>query len=149
MTATAELARVELVVGLAHERWMGLLAAVDGNPLGVATARFGPDGHIVASRVAGQADVQWMQHVHGVLPGDVDGVAEILAWCAAAGCTPRFELAPADGFGPLAAALTAAGLGHRTFTELAVAPAALSVAALVDDVVVDLLPPVPSEELTT
>jgi hypothetical protein len=153
LIATPELlARVEGVVGHAHERWLELLAGVEGNPLGVSVRRFGTDDHIVGSRVSNERSVQWLQHVHGVRPVDAEAgvIDEVLAWFDEEDCRPRFELAPADGFDRIATALTAHGLSHRTFTDLLIGsgqapPPRPSFEA--GDVVVERLPPEPSTEL--
>lgn len=107
--------RVDLAVGVAHRRWLELLAAEPGNPLGVEVR---VDGAVVATAATGAADVAWMQHVAGATPADVDVVAELLGWYRDLGLTPRFELAPHEGFDRLAAVLAGDAARHTGFTDL-------------------------------
>ncbi len=107
--------RVDAAEGIAHRRWLELVATEAGNPLAVEVRVEGP---VTATAAAAAADVQWMQHVHGARPADVDLVGDLLAWYRGLGLRPRFELAPAEGFDALSALLHGAGGRQTTFLDL-------------------------------
>jgi GNAT superfamily N-acetyltransferase len=105
--------RVDAASGRAHLRWLELL----GEPLGVRTR---VDGAVVATAATAEPEVQWLQHVTGATPADVDLVGDLLRWYRELAVRPRFELAPADGFGVLAGVLHDGGARHVGFTDLLV-----------------------------
>ncbi len=78
---------------------------------------------VVATAVPMFPDLDWMQHVGGLAPGDETLVGEIVEWYRGLGLRPRFEIAPTGDFEPLAAALAAAGACQTGFIDLLWAPA--------------------------
>jgi hypothetical protein len=137
------LASVDAAAGVAHRRWLELIADEPGNPLGIEVR---VEGHIVATAATKAPDVQWMQHVHGVRPDDRDAVAALLDWYTDLGVRPRFELAPAEGFEALAAQLHTAGARQTTFIDLFVGePTAPGERPHASHVKVRHLPPEPSD----
>jgi hypothetical protein len=93
-----------------------LIENLDGNPSGVDVRWY--SDHLVATRAAAAPDVAWMQHVAGLAPSDAPLVREIVAWYAEANIRPRFEIAPADDFAPLADALRACGAQQSSFIDV-------------------------------
>lgn len=106
-----------------HVRRLELLRDLPGNRCDVRVRRFGTG--VVATAAAGLPDLDWMQHVMGLAPGDEALVPEIVTWYQQLGIRPRFEIAPADDFFPLAAALAEAGARQTGFIDALSAPVAL------------------------
>ncbi len=106
-----------------HVRRLELLRDVHGNRCDVQVRRFGAG--VVATAAAGLPGIDWMQHVMGLAPGDERLVPEIAAWYHQLGVRPRFEIAPADDFLPLAAALSHAGARQTGFIDALWAHAAM------------------------
>src|SRR3954447_26936056 len=98
--------RLERCTAAFHARRLELLRDRPGNRCGVEVRRF--TDHLVATAAAGAPEADWMQHVIGMRPGDEPLVPTIAAWYHDLGLRPRFEIAPAPGFEPLAAALAGA-----------------------------------------
>jgi len=107
--------RLESCSASFHERRLELLRDLPANPCGVEVRPFGE--HIVATAAAGLPDVDWMQHVSGVFPGDEAVVPEIASWYQRLGTRPRFEIAPADNFEALAATLASIGARQTAFID--------------------------------
>jgi ribosomal protein S18 acetylase RimI-like enzyme len=101
--------RLERCATAFHVRRLELLRDLPGNHCGVEVRCFGD--HVVATAASGVPDIDWMQHVAGLEPGDEPVVPEIAAWYRQNGIRPRFEIAPAADFAALAGAL--AGVGAR------------------------------------
>jgi ribosomal protein S18 acetylase RimI-like enzyme len=116
--------RIEALSGGFHTRWLELLRDHPGNPCGVEICRFGDD--VVATAASVHPDVAWMQHVTGLTPREATVVPKVAAWYHAKMIRPRFEIAPAPDFEPLAAALVDAGARQTSFIDVlwarAVAP---------------------------
>jgi ribosomal protein S18 acetylase RimI-like enzyme len=109
-------ARLEACTSAFHTRWLELLADHPGNPSAVEIRRFGDD--VVATAASNCPDTQWMQHVTGLSPARADLVPAVAAWYHSKTLRPRFEIAPALGFEPLAAALAAAGARQSGFIDV-------------------------------
>ena len=107
--------RIERCSTAFHLRRLELLRDVPGNRCDIHVRRFGT--HVGATAAAGLPDIDWMQHVMGLAPGDEALVPEIAAWYSNLGVRPRFEVAPADGFVPLAAALSDVGARPTGFID--------------------------------
>ena len=80
--------------------------------LPVRFERFGAATGVAAPE---RSDVDFMNRVCGLWPEDAEQVAGIAAWYRELGVRGWFELAPAEGFERLAAALTRAGAGQIGF----------------------------------
>jgi GNAT superfamily N-acetyltransferase len=113
-------ARIERGVAHAHVQLVERLATESENRLGAAVRRFG--GDVTATRVTTQPEVQWLQHVTGLTPHETSVIGGVLAWYAEHDLHPRFELAPAHDFAPLAAALAERGFHQTEFIDLLWAP---------------------------
>jgi GNAT superfamily N-acetyltransferase len=92
-----------------------LIGDLAGDPSGVEVRRFSES--VVATLARGAPDVAWMQHVAGLEPADAALIPAIAGWYDAAGIRPRFEIAPAADFAPLASALAACGARHTGFID--------------------------------
>jgi len=115
--------RIESCTAGFHRRRLELLRDLAGNRCGVEVRSFGEQ--IVATAAARLPDIDWMQHVSGVSPGDEEVVPEIASWYQHLGTRPRFEIAPADNFEPLAGALADIGARQTAFIDTLWAPAAM------------------------
>jgi ribosomal protein S18 acetylase RimI-like enzyme len=89
-------------------RWLRLLPDV-------TVTRF---GDAWATRTADHPDVDFLNTVHRLRPGDAELVPAIGEHYRSAGCGPWFELMPDPEFGRLADALTAAGGRHVGFLAM-------------------------------
>jgi hypothetical protein len=107
--------RIERCTASFHRRRLELLRDLPGNRCGVEVRTFGDD--IVATAAAAVPDVDWMQHVSGICPGDEDLVPKIAAWYHGLGVRPRFEIAPAGEFESLATALADARARQTGFID--------------------------------
>lgn len=115
--------RIESCTAAFHHRRLELLRDLPGNRCGVELRSFS-DG-IIATAAARVPDIDWMQHVMGLSPGHEHIVPEIAAWYAELGTRPRFEIAPADRFEQLAAALAGIGARQHAFIDTLWARAAV------------------------
>jgi hypothetical protein len=95
--------RIESASGGFHVRWLELLRDLPGNPSQVEVRRFGDS--VVGTMCVRSPEIDWMQHVVGVSPDNAELVPRIAAWYHGHHLRPRFEIAPAAEFQPLAAAL--------------------------------------------
>ncbi|HXM55918.1 MAG TPA: GNAT family N-acetyltransferase [Candidatus Dormibacteraeota bacterium] len=78
----------------------------------VTVTRF---GDAWATRCADHPDIDFLNTVHRLRPGDAELVPAIVEHYRSAGCGPWFELMPEREFGRLAGALSAAGGRHTEF----------------------------------
>ena len=115
--------RIERSATAFHVRRLELLREVPGNSCNIQVRGFG--SNVVATAAAGVPDIDWMQHVMGLTPDNDALVPEIAAWYRQLGVRPRFEIAPADDFPSLAAALSAAGARQTGFIDALWAGAAV------------------------
>ena len=122
--------RIERCVAAAHTGFVELLGQQNGNRLGAEVRTF--SDRVVATRVVGQPEVQWLQHVSGLDPQSSRLLPGILRWYAEHDLAPRFELAPERDYEALAAELVAAGFAQTEFVDLLWAPAS-DVRADLDD----------------
>jgi hypothetical protein len=113
-------ARLERQATAFHTRRLELFRAQPGNRFGVEIRWFSET--VVATAAAKAPDIDWMQHVAGVAPGDEALIAEIASWYRAIGVRPRFEITPADEFDALAASLAAAGARQTGFLDMLWSP---------------------------
>src|SRR5688572_23894731 len=88
-----------------------------GDPLGVHVR---VHDHVVATAATATPELQWVQHVTGATPDDVDLVEDLLGWYRGLGLRPRFEMAPTEGFDRLADVLHRGGACQTGFTDLLV-----------------------------
>jgi hypothetical protein len=95
MTPHEAARRLEWTGGEYMLRWLAGMPDVSVTPFGEARAARTPD----------QPDVDFLNTVHRLLPGDAGQVPRIAAHYAEAGVVPWVELMPAPGFGDLARAL--------------------------------------------
>jgi hypothetical protein len=107
--------RVERCSIVFHVRRLELLRDLPGNRCGVEVRHFTSD--VVGTVAAAVPDIDWMQHVMGLAPGDEALVPEIAGWYGGLGVRPRFEIAPSGDFEPLAAALHDAGARQTGFID--------------------------------
>ena len=98
--------RIEAIAATYMLGWLESSRARPGNPNGLELARFG--GSIAASSTAAP-DVDFMNRVYGLTPGDSGHVPAILDHYRTRGVRPWFETAPADGVEELAEALWRGG----------------------------------------
>jgi hypothetical protein len=137
------LARIDRASGIAHRRWLELLADEPGNPLAVQVWLHDA---VTATVAATAPEVQWMQHVHGAVGDDADLVEDLCQRYVDLGLRPRFELAPSDGFERLAAVLARAGARQTSFLDvLGGSPSAPGERPHASHVRVTRLPAVPSD----
>ena len=109
-------ARIEACTASFHTRWLELLRDLPGNSSGVEIRLFGDD--VVATSASAFPETTWMQHVSRLTPADAAVVPKVAAWYHAKMIRPRFEVAPAPDFEPLAAALADVGARQTGFIDL-------------------------------
>jgi hypothetical protein len=131
--------RIERCSAAFHVRRLELLRDLSGNPFDVQVRRFGTG--VAATAAARLPDLDWMHHVMGLAPGDAALVPDIAAWYRQLGVRPRFEIAPADDFLPLAAALASAGARQTGFIDALWARAAVPAEAAPSEVDVCVVEP--------
>ena len=106
--------------------WLEGAMARTGNPRGLRIERF---GEVVAPLAASVPELDFMNRVAGLGPGNLDVLPRVLALYREAGILPWFEVAPASGEAdPVGAALVAAGAVPQSYATLLYADA--SIAAL-------------------
>ena len=84
---------------------------------GLELAPMAPD-HVLAPCHPERPDLDFQNRVNGLTPADAGLVPDLVAWYAARGVRPWFELVPSAGAGDLLAALAAAGavpIGYHGF----------------------------------
>jgi hypothetical protein len=123
-------ARIERCVTAGHVGLVQLLGQQNDNRLGAEVRAFSDE--VIGTRVAGEPDLQWLQHVTGVSPRSIALLPTIISWYAERGLAPRFEMAPDLPFAELALALAADGFAQTEFVDLLWAPAS-EVRADLDD----------------
>jgi GNAT superfamily N-acetyltransferase len=131
--------RIEECSNAFHVRRLELLRDLAGNRCGVDVRYFAPD--VVGTVAVAVPHIDWMQHVMGLAPGNEGLVPEIAAWYTGLGVRPRFEIAPAGDFEPLAAALNDAGALQTGFIDALWARAKASAEHTLTDVDVRAVEP--------
>jgi GNAT superfamily N-acetyltransferase len=112
--------RLEDAVNAFSIRRLETLAALPGNPAGLELEWF---GRALAPASPAQPELDFVNRVEGLEPGDADRVEEIVARYRRLGIRPWFELAPHPDFDRLASALTDAGAAQTGFFTALYGPA--------------------------
>ncbi len=126
--------RIESVTAAFHTRWLELIRDQPGNPSQIDIRRF--DDGLVATMCRRAPHIDWMQHVSGLRPEHAELVPRIAAWYHGQHIRPRFEIAPAADFAPLAEALVDVHARQSSFIDALWARATPPAAAPPNDVVV-------------
>lgn len=140
MAADPVIARIAAATTAFHARWLELLRDQPGNPSGVDLLRLA-DGRIVGTVAVELPEVEWLQHVCGLLAGDDEEIFELATWYAELEAWPRYEV-PVDAEDDLLHTLLAVEAKPTGALAVLAAPAAdLEVGAPADGVRVRFVEP--------